>query len=241
MSVDSKLSQLGRAESPQYRFEPMSQRQARAVAAWRYDPPYDFYDMVADPEDLAEVLDPVQRAGRDFAVLGDPGGLVGFFMFKHQGTRSRSDWGCGPTSLAAGVGSPSCSRVWRSRVGGTHQRGSGWWWPPSISGPSVSTSGRGSVRARHTCTEPMGASTCSCAWSGRHDVGHAPTPSPVRYIEYRLQLFLLLNDAGTPNSGSRLNRFAAGSERFSAGQSSWSATTADVVVRTGERKVRPGE
>jgi ribosomal-protein-alanine N-acetyltransferase len=62
----------------------MSQRQARTVAAWRYDPPYDFYDAVADPEDLAELLDPVQRAGRDFAVRDDSGNLVGFFMFKRQ-------------------------------------------------------------------------------------------------------------------------------------------------------------
>lgn len=69
----------------EYRFEPMSQRQARAVADWRYDPPYDFYDAVADPDDLAELLDPVQREGRYFAVLGDPGGLVGFFMFKQEG------------------------------------------------------------------------------------------------------------------------------------------------------------
>src|SRR5919107_2907655 len=85
MSADSKLSQLGRAESRQYRFEPMSQRQARSVATWRYDPPYDFYDAVADPEDLAELLDPVQRESRYFAVLGDQGDPVGFFMFKHQG------------------------------------------------------------------------------------------------------------------------------------------------------------
>jgi ribosomal-protein-alanine N-acetyltransferase len=68
-----------------YRFEPMSQRQARTVAAWRYDPPYDFYDAVADPEDLTELLDPVQRESRYFAVLGDPGSLEGFFMFKQAG------------------------------------------------------------------------------------------------------------------------------------------------------------
>jgi ribosomal-protein-alanine N-acetyltransferase len=63
----------------------MSQRQARAIAAWRYDPSFDFYDAVADPEDLAELLDPVQRESRYFTVLGGPGGLVGFFMVMHQG------------------------------------------------------------------------------------------------------------------------------------------------------------
>jgi hypothetical protein len=32
-----------------YLFEPMSQWQARSIAAWRYDPPYDFTDAMADP------------------------------------------------------------------------------------------------------------------------------------------------------------------------------------------------
>src|SRR3954454_1376146 len=67
------------------RFEPMSQRQARAIAAWRYDPPYDFYDAVGDPDDLAELLDPRQREGRYFAVLNDADGLRGFFVSKHEG------------------------------------------------------------------------------------------------------------------------------------------------------------
>jgi [ribosomal protein S18]-alanine N-acetyltransferase len=81
------LPQPGTTERPQFRFEPMSQRQARAIAAWRYDPPYDFYDAVADPEDLAELLDPVQRESRYFAVLGDPGGLVGFSCSSTRGHR----------------------------------------------------------------------------------------------------------------------------------------------------------
>src|SRR5215212_1596350 len=85
----------------------MSQRQARAVAAWRYDPPYDFYDAVADPEDLAELLDPVQREGRDFAVLSDPSDLsdlVGFFMFKHEGDIVEVGLGLRPDLTGRGLG-----------------------------------------------------------------------------------------------------------------------------------------
>jgi len=87
-----------------YRFEPMSQRQARTVAAWRYTRPYDFYDMVADPGDLAELLDPAQRAGRYFAVLGDPGDLVGFFMFKHEGDTIEVGLGLRPDLTGRGLG-----------------------------------------------------------------------------------------------------------------------------------------
>jgi len=85
----------------------MSQRQARAVAAWRYDPPYDFYDAVADPEDLAELLDPAQREGRDFAVLSDPSDLsdlVGFFMFKHEGDIVEVGLGLRPDLTGCGLG-----------------------------------------------------------------------------------------------------------------------------------------
>jgi ribosomal-protein-alanine N-acetyltransferase len=87
-----------------YRFEPMSDQQADAIAAWRYDPPYDFYDAVADLDDLAELLDPVQREGRYFAVLDDPGGLMGFFMFKHEGDTIEVGLGLRPDLTGCGRG-----------------------------------------------------------------------------------------------------------------------------------------
>jgi [ribosomal protein S18]-alanine N-acetyltransferase len=68
-----------------YRFKPMSERQAHAVAGWHYDPPYDFYDWEADEEDLAELLDPARREGRYFAVTDDRGDLVGFAAFSTEG------------------------------------------------------------------------------------------------------------------------------------------------------------
>ena len=93
----SSRSVVGSVETGvKYRFEPMSQRQARAVAAWRYDPPYDFYDAVADPEDLAELLDPVQRESRYFAVLGDPGRPRGVLHVQAGGGRRRGWAGTAP-------------------------------------------------------------------------------------------------------------------------------------------------
>jgi len=62
-----------------YLFEPMSDEDARAIAAWHYEPPYDFYDWTADPDDLAELLDPDQRRDRYFAVRDGLGELIGFF------------------------------------------------------------------------------------------------------------------------------------------------------------------
>ena len=66
--------------SPGYVFEPMSDEQARAVAAWRYEAPYDFYDMANDPEGLEELLGPPERREGYYAVLSDDE-LVGFFCY----------------------------------------------------------------------------------------------------------------------------------------------------------------
>lgn len=57
----------------------MGDADARTIATWRYEPPYDFYDMAADPEDLAELLDPEKRRDYRAAFLG--GELAGFFCF----------------------------------------------------------------------------------------------------------------------------------------------------------------
>lgn len=90
-----------------FRFEPMSERHARAVAGWHYDPPYDFYDWEADPADLAELLDPVQWQDRYFAVLGDLGDLVGFFAcFRREGNVIEVGLGLRPDLTGRGLGLP---------------------------------------------------------------------------------------------------------------------------------------
>jgi ribosomal-protein-alanine N-acetyltransferase len=90
----------------EYRFEPMSDDQARAIAGWRYDPPYDFYNSVADPGDLTELLDPAQRANVYFGVLSASGDLVGFFMFKREGDAVEVGLGLRPGLTGLGLGLP---------------------------------------------------------------------------------------------------------------------------------------
>jgi len=59
----------------------MKQDEAEAIAGWRYDPPYDFYDADADHRDLAELLDPKRRSDRYFSACDASGELIGYFGF----------------------------------------------------------------------------------------------------------------------------------------------------------------
>ena len=136
------MPQPGTTERPQFRFEPMSQRQARAIAAWRYDPPYDFYDAVADPEDLAELLDPVQREGRYFAVLGDPGGLVGFSCSSTRGHRR------GRAGTAAGLDWQRARALLPARGSGVRAR--------AVRAGAVPADGGRLQSARHPCVRAGG-------------------------------------------------------------------------------------
>lgn len=62
-------------------FQPMTQQQAEEIAQnWRYEGEYSFYDMTADPEDLAEFLDPGQRQDSYFTVI-QGGEVIGFYSF----------------------------------------------------------------------------------------------------------------------------------------------------------------
>jgi len=68
-----------------FRFRPLTQADAEAIAGWHYPEPYAFYDWVADQDDLAELLDPAKR-GDVYAAVDDASGeLVGFFSFKPKG------------------------------------------------------------------------------------------------------------------------------------------------------------
>lgn len=57
----------------------MSQKDASEIAAWKYDPPYDFYDLAKDPEDLDEILDAEKR--KDYFSATSDGELAGYFCF----------------------------------------------------------------------------------------------------------------------------------------------------------------
>jgi ribosomal-protein-alanine N-acetyltransferase len=76
---------------PGYVFEPMSDEQARAVVAWRYEAPYDFYDVANDPEGLEELLGPPERREGYYAVLSDDE-LVGFFCYGPGGRLQGFDY-----------------------------------------------------------------------------------------------------------------------------------------------------
>lgn len=62
----------------QLRFAPLTHAQALDVAAWRYPPPYDFYNGSEDPDDLRELLDP---AGPYYGAVDERGDLIGFLCF----------------------------------------------------------------------------------------------------------------------------------------------------------------
>ena len=67
-----------------YRFAAMSQEDAEAIAEWHYPAPFSFYDASADPNDLAELLDPALRGAGYESVRNESGDLVGFFQFKQN-------------------------------------------------------------------------------------------------------------------------------------------------------------
>ena len=89
-----------------FRFEPMSDDHARAVAVWHYDPPLDFYDWEADPDDLAELLDPDQRKDSYFAVLDERDDLIGFFACHRDGDIVDVGLGLRPDLTGRGLGLP---------------------------------------------------------------------------------------------------------------------------------------
>jgi RimJ/RimL family protein N-acetyltransferase len=67
-----------------YLFRLMNEEDTREIAAWRYEAPYDFYDMTNDPEGLEKLLGPPERRRGYYAVLSG-GELVGFFCYSLGG------------------------------------------------------------------------------------------------------------------------------------------------------------
>ncbi len=67
-----------------YVFQPMSQAHALEIAhEWHYEPPYDFYDAKADPEDYEELIDEKKRGNSYFEALVNKE-LVGFLTYYKQ-------------------------------------------------------------------------------------------------------------------------------------------------------------
>jgi [ribosomal protein S18]-alanine N-acetyltransferase len=87
-----------------YCFRSMNQADARAIAAWHYDPPYDFYDATTDPDSLAELLDPQRRGGAYFSAFDHGGTLVSFFQVERKGQCVEVGLGLIPDLTVRGLG-----------------------------------------------------------------------------------------------------------------------------------------
>ena len=81
----------------------MSAEEAQEIAAWRYDPPYAFYDADADAGDLALLLSAEHREGRYFSALSEVE-LVGFFGFGTDGGDVIVGLGLRPDLTGRGLG-----------------------------------------------------------------------------------------------------------------------------------------
>lgn len=81
----------------------MERADAEAVAAWHYEPPYDFYDFQGDPEDLGELLDPAAWVD-DYHAVDEDGELVGFFSFKRHGDELEFGLGLRPDLTGKAIG-----------------------------------------------------------------------------------------------------------------------------------------
>ena len=75
---------------------------AEAVAAWRYEGEYAFYDADADEEDLAELLDPASWGTKYYAV--DDEDLVGFLAFDVRDDATGIGLGLRPDLTGQGLG-----------------------------------------------------------------------------------------------------------------------------------------
>jgi ribosomal-protein-alanine N-acetyltransferase len=80
----------------------LTDEHAQAMLAWAYEPPYDFYDFAADPDDARELLDPAFRE-RYFEVL-DAGELVGFWYLRPRGDEVEVALGLRPDLTGRGLG-----------------------------------------------------------------------------------------------------------------------------------------
>jgi ribosomal-protein-alanine N-acetyltransferase len=88
-----------------FTIRPMTAADARAVAAWRYLGEYAFYDADADPDDLAELLDPAEWGRRYFAAdeLSQQE-LAGFLVVKRTGRMAEIGLGLRPGLTGRGLG-----------------------------------------------------------------------------------------------------------------------------------------
>ncbi len=87
-----------------YLFHQMDDTDVSKISSWRYDPPYDFYNWDADPEDLAELQGSRQRRDVYFSVRDKKGQFVGFFQFEQKDEVVDVGLGLRPDLTGRGLG-----------------------------------------------------------------------------------------------------------------------------------------
>lgn len=83
--------------------EPWSETYAEEVAAWRYDAPWDFYDLASEPADAAAMRDPA-RSAQFRALLGESGRVEAFWYFDWHATVVEVGIGLRPDLTGHGLG-----------------------------------------------------------------------------------------------------------------------------------------
>lgn len=81
----------------------MRREDAEAVAGWHYEPPYDFYDFDAEPDDLSELLDPAGWVD-DYHAVDAAGELAGYLSFKRHGDSVEIGLGLRPDLTGRSMG-----------------------------------------------------------------------------------------------------------------------------------------
>jgi ribosomal-protein-alanine N-acetyltransferase len=80
VALETGFTQLKR--KPQFYVVSMTEEDANRIIAWSYEPPYDFYNMNNDPEDLAALLNLPEQEEINYAVHNGDQELIGFFEYQ---------------------------------------------------------------------------------------------------------------------------------------------------------------
>ena len=88
---------------PYFYIQVMSQHSAEEIASWQYPAPYDFYNMEADQEELAELLSATSRENTYYEVIRN-GALFGFACFLQKNKTLEIGLGMKPDQTGQGLG-----------------------------------------------------------------------------------------------------------------------------------------
>ena len=87
-----------------FTFRDMDGGSCDAIVSWRYEPPYDFYDLTADIDDLDEFLAESRWGEVLFAAYGPDGDLVGYTSLDRDGDVVEIGLGLRPDLTGRGLG-----------------------------------------------------------------------------------------------------------------------------------------